>query len=182
MARQNDHKTTNDVVSELNVAQRRTLVANLMVSGWSYREIAEQLGVNKSTIGRDVNALRDQWYREAADDHRRFIGLQTHRLTILLNTYWEDAAAGNNQAADIVLKIMREQSALYGYPHKYDIPDVEERAQHEAQMGQVDTVKGFLAKAPERQRQLAEVIYAFEGPAGYIEDGEDDDVIEIAAE
>ena len=131
---------------------------------------------------RDAKALREQYYKEAADQIQGFIGIQMDRLNTLLNTHWSDAQSGNAQATATVLDIMREQNALYGIPNQFNIPEMEQRAEREAALGEVDTIKGFLAKAPERQRQLAEVIYAFEGPADCIEDGEDDDVIELEAE
>lgn len=49
-------------------AARRRKVAKHLRLGKSYEEIADAVGVSTSTIGRDVQTLREQWREEAVGD------------------------------------------------------------------------------------------------------------------
>lgn len=54
--------------TEAQRAARRREVAKLVRLGKSYGEIADALDVSRSTIGRDVQRLREQWRKEASLD------------------------------------------------------------------------------------------------------------------
>lgn len=169
----NDSRVTADVIRDLNIDDRRRLVAGMVRSGWTMREIARQLGVSHSTIGRDVIALRAQWAAEAADQFKGFLGLQMMRLNALLNTHWEDALAGNHQATKSVLDVMSAMNALYGVPHQHNIAVIEE--QKAAAEGKGDEIDEFLKRVEVRKLELTEVMYAFEGNGS----GEQPNVIEV---
>jgi len=49
-------------------AARRRKVAKQLRLGKSYAEIADEVGASKSTVGRDVKRLREQWRTEAERD------------------------------------------------------------------------------------------------------------------
>jgi transposase len=54
--------------TEAQRAARRREVAKQIRLGKSYAEIADTVGVSKSTVGRDMKRLREQWRTEAERD------------------------------------------------------------------------------------------------------------------
>lgn len=156
-------RTTADVVRELTIDERRTMVANLTRIGWTSRQIADELGVHRRTVGRDISALREQFYREAAENFERFIGVQIDRLNTLLNSHWQDAVSGNVPSTRVVLEIMDRMNTLYDIPNTYSIPAIEDRKRAEQDSSAADAVEEFLKRVEVRTMELTEVIYAFEG-------------------
>lgn len=101
------------------IAARRSTVAQLVIAHHSLRSIADDLGVNKSTIHRDIEALRIEWQKQrlAAMDQAAAEDLQ--RLSAIERTLWPFVQRGDLQALDRLLKVMERKAKLLGL----DAPD-----------------------------------------------------------
>ncbi|MEM7133195.1 MAG: helix-turn-helix domain-containing protein [Chloroflexota bacterium] len=172
MPKQNRGQTTRSIVNALTTEERRKMVAANLISGMSYRDIATHLDVSKSTINRDVQALKEQWYNDASDKVDRFVGLHTHRLNVLLNALWGEALNGNVKAIDRVLSIMDRQASLHGIPANYNLGN---RSREDERL---DSVEDFLANKEVRAMQLREVMFAFADKEGNIDGFEADITVE----
>lgn len=96
------------------VEARRAVVAQLVLGHFSVRAIAADIGVSKSQIQRDIEALRLEWQesRRAAVDAQVAEDLQ--RLTALERTLWPGALRGDLAAMDRLLRIQERRSRLLG--------------------------------------------------------------------
>lgn len=96
---------------ELAVQQRRKQSLTLRLSGMTYAEIAENLGVSNYTAWQDVNqALADIPKSEADQLREEEVG----RLDRMQRAVWDAALAGDLQAMQTVLKIVDRRAKLLG--------------------------------------------------------------------
>jgi hypothetical protein len=88
----------------LKLEQRRRKVATLYLRGRYQFEIAAELGVDGSTISRDLQAIRDQWRASSLRDFDGLKAKELDRIDALEREYWAawDAhrRAGGRQADD----------------------------------------------------------------------------------
>ncbi len=54
--------------TRLEVAERRKIMADLVLKGWTQSAIAAHLRVNQSTVARDLDEIRKQWRESALRD------------------------------------------------------------------------------------------------------------------
>lgn len=73
----------------LELAERRLLVARFYLQGKSQLEIAAQCQVDQSTVSRDLQALRAEWFAQAASDVGRRMSEELAKVDLLERTYWE---------------------------------------------------------------------------------------------
>jgi DNA-binding CsgD family transcriptional regulator len=89
------------------VSLRRRQVTALWRAGLRNQvDIARQLGVNQSTVSRDLAALKDEWRTAAAADVAIEKGLELARLDNLHRAIWPAAISGDPKAIDAALAIM----------------------------------------------------------------------------
>ena len=75
---------------ELAIESRRTKVAGLYLRGFRrQQEIADQLGVNRATVSRDLKVLQARWREAAVRDLDAAIGQELDRLDQLEREYWQ---------------------------------------------------------------------------------------------
>ncbi len=100
---------------EIERAARRMQVANLLASGVTdqYR-IAEHLGVNQSTISRDIRIVESQWWARAAEVIATAKGKDLARTERLIAALWTDAINGKWRATDRVIALMQHRARLLG--------------------------------------------------------------------
>ena len=67
---------------------RRGRVMGLYLKGWRQSAIAEQIGVNKATLSRDLDAIRQEWREERVDDFTDKLTLELTRIGHLETEYW----------------------------------------------------------------------------------------------
>lgn len=103
------------VQKQIEIANRRKLVAVNLLAGATYADIAGALNVSKATVSDDVKAILTEWRANYADTADRYLNLQYRRLDMLLNAVWDLALKGNHSAIDRVLAIMDRQNALMGF-------------------------------------------------------------------
>lgn len=95
------------------VTERRTRAVELALAGYSYDEIAEQLGyANRSGAWKAIQGVLDAQLVEGVSQYRR---LELARLDALQSAHWTEATAeGSTKAADLILKIMDRRMKLLG--------------------------------------------------------------------
>ena len=73
---------------EVRREMRRKKVAANLLSGLTYREIAEALNCSIGTVSNDVSIILGRWRREQVADADRYVELECRRLDIALNALW----------------------------------------------------------------------------------------------
>ena len=100
--------------SKIPAASRREKALELRASGQSIRAIADQLGVSKSQVQRDI----EKELRAAAEERRKIAGLivdlELAKLDALEENAWGHIAAGELSAIDRVLRSMERRAKLLG--------------------------------------------------------------------
>lgn len=96
------------------IAARRNSVAQLLLAGYSVRAIAADLSVPKSTVHRDIEALRGEWsqHRVAAVEGQVSEDLQ--RFAAIERTLWSKALVGDHVAIATWLRLQERRAALLG--------------------------------------------------------------------
>jgi predicted DNA-binding protein (UPF0251 family) len=107
--------TSSTSPKQIEMAKRRTEALDLRVQSYSYEEIAEHLGVTKSTIERDIQRALKELVVEPA--HAVF-ALEMRRIDALISTYMADALNGDANSAGVVLKFMAHRANLLGWGSK----------------------------------------------------------------
>lgn len=101
-------------------AQRRELVASLVVAKTSYREIARFLQQNGypaslATISKDVNAVIEDWQYEARHLVDRSKAVDVARLEEMVRGMWPAAIRGVPSAVRGVLSCLELKARILGY-------------------------------------------------------------------
>lgn len=100
---------------EVEMEARRRKVAAILLSGVSdQRTIADQLGVDRSTISRDIKAIEKQWQESAVQDIAAAKGKDLQRTERLIQALWQDAIKGKWLATDRVISLMQHRAKLLG--------------------------------------------------------------------
>jgi predicted DNA-binding protein (UPF0251 family) len=110
--------TSSTSPKQIEMAKRRALALDLRVQSYSYEEIAEHLGVTKSTIERDIQRALKELVIEPA--HAVFT-LEMRRIDALISTFMPDALNGDSNAAAVVHRFMVHRSNLLGWGTKEHI-------------------------------------------------------------
>ena len=121
---------------EVEREARRRQVAALLLAGVSDQSrIADQLGVDRTTISRDIKALETRWQGEAVQDIATAKGKDLERTERLIQALWQDAIKGKWLATDRVLALMGHRAKLLGleapqkreYTHRIEIAHIVEQ-------------------------------------------------------
>lgn len=96
---------------------------DLRMTGCSYAEIAETMGVSVPTAFQYVAEGLERLTGEEVRNTDVARQLHLLRLDALLNVQWSKALAGSSEAAQLALRILERQSKLLGLdaPQKVDI-------------------------------------------------------------
>jgi AraC-like DNA-binding protein len=95
----------------LSHKQLAAQVIQLRLSGHSYDEIAQYLGLSKRRVQRIVERELSRSFREPTE---LLLQLELDRLDALQRAYWDAAIAGDGEAADRVLRIMDRRARYLG--------------------------------------------------------------------
>ena len=106
---------------EIEIENRRAIVAANLLAGATYREIATVVNMDHTTIIRDRRAILDDWKKHYTEDYDRLVAQQARRYDILLNGLWAAAAGGDLAKLDRVLKIMERQDRILGITERVDV-------------------------------------------------------------
>lgn len=100
---------------QVEIEARRARVASLLLAGVSDQsKIAEQVGVDRSTISRDIKAIEADWQASAVQDIAAAKGKDLERTERLIAALWNDARNGKWLATDRVLALMQHRAKLLG--------------------------------------------------------------------
>lgn len=102
------------IEARARVEDRQVQVAELVLNGFSERQIARQLRTSPVTIHRDVVAVRKQWAEQRNATYETHIANQMQRLDQLERVIAREVAAGNLEAVDRALKILDRRARLLG--------------------------------------------------------------------
>lgn len=93
--------------------ERRAEALKLRKAGATYAQIAEAVGYASAQVAHEsvMVALRDLVPKEDVEAVRE---MELGRLDSLWQLHWKDAAAGNREATDKLLKIMDRRARLLG--------------------------------------------------------------------
>ena len=93
---------------------RRYQMLELTKAGRTEKEIAEELGVAKSLVNRDVKRVLEELARSATRTADSVRALQMERYVALLSRWWERAVQGDGEATRMVLAIMARIDQING--------------------------------------------------------------------
>lgn len=111
------------VADKAERAERLVRLAPLVLSGKTQESIADELGVDQSTVSRDTKSLLNDWRKSALDKVDERVGLQDAQYTALIAAHWPLAMQGKTRNAEVVMQAMSQQSKLLGLdrPEKQQI-------------------------------------------------------------
>jgi orotate phosphoribosyltransferase-like protein len=149
------------IAPQMARAARRERVAELLLKGLTYRQIAAELGVSDGTVCKDAKILSDGWQRQATAAIGEHIGRQDARLEALNAAIWDVAMTGDPQSVDTCLKIMKRKAQLLGLDKagKADLT----LYLHEDQ--ELEAKLEWMASNIEAGREIADGLPASEGDA-----------------
>lgn len=99
---------------QMEIAQRRKLVAANLLAGATYREIAAQLNVSVGTIARDVKAVLRELHEHYTKDAEEWRNIQMRRTDVMLNSIWSQVRDGSLMHIDRALRLMDQQDKYLG--------------------------------------------------------------------
>jgi transposase len=95
-------------------ARRRRIAALVLAGVRDQSKIAEQVGVSRVTVGRDIKALEVEWQKTAAQDIAAAKGVDLDRTERLISALWADAIKGKWLATDRIIALMQHRAKLLG--------------------------------------------------------------------
>ena len=106
----------------MEVEQRRQRVAQGLLAHKTLRQIHAELEgdterparCSLATVGRDALAVRQEWAAARTGSVNELVAEELARLRELEKAWWDKARAGEGDATERVLAIMRQRSALLG--------------------------------------------------------------------
>ena len=103
--------------------QRRHEVAAMMVGHATQKEMARLLGVNQSTISRDIAVIRRYWRVRAAQQFQTWIAEECGKLDELEKAFMPKARGGDYRAAEVLRGIRQDRARLFGLnaPEKLEV-------------------------------------------------------------
>jgi hypothetical protein len=143
--------------------QRRVRVAELLLSGNSYREIGREICVSTATVQRDVALVLGRWREECLetiDDHVR---QDLKRIDLALQGIANDVKAGTLPAIDRWIRLLDHRAKLLGL---YEPA----RVQADVRVNYLDQVRDESAVIAEYEEVVQDaarrIINTGQGPAG----------------
>lgn len=91
--------------SKSQIAKDRRVIARMYLSGSLQVEIAEKLGLDQSTVSRDLKTLNDEWLQSALIDFNEARALELQRINNLEIIYFEAWQRSCEDAETVVKKI-----------------------------------------------------------------------------
>ena len=86
----------------------------LRMAGLSYSQIAQHLGVSKSTAHKAVIRALDRLNQRIAEEAEQVRRLELERLDVMFRSLWPQVLKGNQGAIDRALRIMERRARLLG--------------------------------------------------------------------
>ena len=93
---------------------RLTRIAPLLLSGKTQWAMAEELGVDQSTISRDIKTLRQRWQKQAHDDMQRYVAEIVATYQLVIGAHLPLALSGKTRSAEVVMTALEKIATLLG--------------------------------------------------------------------
>ena len=114
MARSRHPRNNPTKAMRVTAETRRYQMLELTKAGRTEREIAEELGVARSLVNRDVRRVLGELARSATRTADAVRALQMERYLALLSRWWRPAMQGDAEATRMVLSIMSRIDTING--------------------------------------------------------------------
>lgn len=98
----------------LQSMKKREIALNLRISGFSYRAIAQKMGVRESTVYKWIKKEMTRTQTGLAENAEIIRGLEVERLEIMFEKAFSAAMEGDLAAIDKALRVMERRSKLLG--------------------------------------------------------------------
>lgn len=96
------------------VIEKERRAVELRLSGYSYPEIAAELGISVSNAFNRVQSALTTTIAKTAEDAEKVRNMELHRLDALLRPLYAQAKAGDPKATEMCLKIMDRRAKYLG--------------------------------------------------------------------
>ena len=107
---------------------RRYKALELKVKGYSDRAIASKLGVGVATAHGDVHKILGQLAEKHVDEAANLRALLNLRYETLFHSYFDQAVAGDNEAAKTVMGILERVAKINGLIPDKSLVTIDQRA------------------------------------------------------
>ena len=97
---------------ELEIEERRRIVAANVLAGLNYRDMATQLNVSIGTISNDVKMVAKRYREEQISEYADIVQLELRRIDTALNAIWEKVKVGSKGDIELML-MLQNQRAKY---------------------------------------------------------------------
>jgi len=99
---------------QLAKAENALKIWQMRRAGYTIREIAAQVGLSKSEVGRMVKEALDDYHVKNQDQVADYVALETGRIEVIMRAFMPKAQTGNASAADVVLKAHDRLARMHG--------------------------------------------------------------------
>ena len=96
---------------KIHIAERSHKAKDMRVLGYTYPQIAEELGVSLQTVRNDIKRYTEELPREHVEEQRQ---LQLEQLSLVIRKLSPRVAKGDYKATDLYLKTLDRISKLTG--------------------------------------------------------------------
>ena len=105
-----------DRQKELDAVARRATVAGLMLSGVrGQKQIAAAVGVDQSTISRDIKAIEADWKKQAVVDLDEAKTIDLRRIDEAIRAVMPQVRKGHLSAVDRMVALLKRRADIFGY-------------------------------------------------------------------
>ena len=112
----------------IQIELRRYKALELKVKGYSDRAIARELGVGVVTAHGDVHKILGQLAEKHVDEAANLRALLNLRYETLFHSYFDQAVAGDNEAAKTVMGILDRMAKINGLIPDKSLVTVDQRS------------------------------------------------------
>ena len=112
----------------VQIELRRHKALELKVKGFSDRAIARELGVGVATAHGDVHKILGQLAEKHVDEAANLRALLNLRYETLFHSYFNQAVAGDNEAAKTVMGILDRMAKINGLIPDKSLVTVDQRS------------------------------------------------------
>ncbi len=99
---------------EVAAEERREKVEKLLLMRFPIRRIAEEVGVSKTTVVKDIKYIKQVWREHHADAFNEYAAEELQKLLALEQALWEKAMSGHGYSVERILQIMDHRAKLIG--------------------------------------------------------------------
>lgn len=96
------------------IENRRVQVSRLVLAGYAYRQVAEELNCSLGTVASDMKVIMARWKEEQVQSHDDFRELELKRLDRAMRALMPAVDAGDDKAINTLIRLSKRRSELKG--------------------------------------------------------------------